>query len=184
MTTSEIVSICSISILLMTFSLSFWTFRTTTMAARVAQTQRMHELWWSEDMTRARNEVFALCRQMALGSGEVQAMIDYYVDPIQKPEPPCRASFLKLMSFFCNLEICIESKLVEPKLATKLFGQAHFIDYLPLIVFVRNGIQQAHKDRPASPWLQLTLDLERRFSKIDPVFAKRAAGAGDRLLSV
>lgn len=164
MTKAEIISLCSLSIFSLSLSLSFWTFFQQRRMAGRAQATRLHELWWSDDMMAVRDKVYALCRDHAHGGPAAAALVAYYEHPLEAPEPPGRAAFAKLVGFFDNLEACIASGLVDERLAWRLFCEAHYLDYQPLIATVREAIC-SHRGRELPPWLEMTRELERRFAR-------------------
>ena len=164
MTLGEIISLCSLSIFSLSLSLSAWTFFQQRRTSGRAQAARLHELWWSDDMMAVRDKVFALCRDHARGGPTAAALVAYYEHPLEQAEPPGRAAFAKLVGFFDNLEACIDGGLVDERLAWRLFCDAHYHDYQPLIAAVREAIC-SHRGRELPPWLAMTMDLEARFKR-------------------
>ena len=166
MTTAEIVSVASLCVFSMSLTLSAWTFAYQFRSSRVTQTERMHEVWWSDEMMTTRDQVFALRKTLLVDDSAVQALVAYYLAPLTTPEPPGRAAFSKLIGFFCNLEICLSTHVVDERLSCRLFAESHYADYLPLIVRLREAIaQNCAKGRSLPHWLQMTIDLEKRFAR-------------------
>ncbi len=164
MTFAEIISLPSLSIFSLSLSLSFWTFFQQRRMSGRAQATRLHEVWWSDDMVAVRDRVYSLCRDQAHGGPAAAALVSYYVRPLEEPEPPGRAAFAKLVGFFDNLEACISSGLVDERLAWRLFCEAHYLDYQPLVAAVRDAIC-SHRGCKLPPWLEMTRELEARFSR-------------------
>lgn len=167
MTLAEKLSLCSVTIFSISLTFSIWTFIRTTRQARHAQAARLHESWWTDDMMKVRDQVYALCRDQAQNGSAAALLIGYYGASLQSAEPPGRAAFSKLIGFFSNLEVCIAAGLVDEKLAMRLFGEAHYADYQPLIAAVRLAIAERPERNHVLPqWLQVTVDLERRFERL------------------
>ncbi len=176
MTTAEIISVCSLSVFSLSLSLSVWNFTYNLRYSRVSLTERLHELWWSKDMVETREEVYALCRRAAAEPSGVSELAAYYRAPLTTPEPPGRAAFAKLVGFFCNIEVCLASKVADEKITCSLFAQAHYADYQPLIAAVREAVRKpgcAAHDLPH--WLVMTVNLERRFERQGVEFASPTA---------
>ena len=169
MTSAEILSVCSLTVFTLSLLLSIWNFAYTLRSSRVTQTERLHEVWWTREMIETRDEVYAMCRAFALDPTSADPLIEYYQHPLSTPEPPGRAAFSKLVGFFCNLEICLASGVLDNRLATRLFAEAHYADYQPLIHRLREAIaHNSTPERPLPQWLDMTLDLERRFFRHRP----------------
>jgi len=165
MTTSEILSVCSLIVFSMSLALSIWNFSYNLRSSRVTQTGRLHEAWWSKEMIETRNVVFGMCRSLAKDDTSADDLIAYYLRPLTTPEPAGRAAFAKLLGFFSNVEICLESGVLDERLTCRLFSEAHYADYYPLIAKVRTAILQDTGDRGMPHWLQMTIDLEKRFRR-------------------
>jgi hypothetical protein len=139
----------------------------------------LHEVWWSNEMVETRNEAFAMRKAMITDDSAVRALADYYRAPLTTAEPPGRAAFSKLVGFFCNIEICLSAGVLDERLACRLFAESHYADYLPLIERLRSDLlKNCPKDQPLPHWMQMTLDLERRFAKHGGKgYLKRAAAS-------
>ena len=59
--------------------------------------------------------------------------------------------------------ICLASRVIDERLTFRLFAESHYADYLPLIAKVRTAILQDSSNRTIPHWLQMTIDLEKRF---------------------
>lgn len=117
-------------------------------------------------MMETREEVFAVCRDYAQGGSQARAIAAYYHDPLTSDEPAGRAAFGKLVGFFCNLEICLRAGLLNTGLACALFGEAHYVDYRPLIAGIRDIVrEEMPPGQPLPQWLQMTINLEERFCR-------------------
>ncbi len=164
---------CSLIVFSLSLSLSVWSFAYQFRSSRVTQTQRLHESWWTTEMMQTRDIVYGLCRDLAKDPSRHARLVAYYESPLTEPEPPGRAEFGKLIGFFCNLEICLQSGVIDEKLATRLFAEAHYSDYQPLIESVREAILKCSRHHGKLPqWLDMTCDLERRFSRHGITFTK------------
>jgi hypothetical protein len=63
--------------------------------------------------------------------------------------------------------------VIDEKLATRLFAEAHYADYQPLIESVREAILKCSRHHGKLPqWLEMTCDLERRFLRHGVTFTK------------
>jgi hypothetical protein len=152
--------------------LSVWNFAFKFRSSRVTLTERLHETWWTPEMMQTRNIVFGLCRDMAKDPSCLDALVAYYESPLTIPEPPGRTEFDKLIGFFCNLEICLDTGVIDEKLTTRLFAEAHYADYQPLIALVRDAtLKCARRGGKLPQWLEMTRGLERRFLRHGVVFA-------------
>ena len=172
MTTAEIVSLCSLMVFCFSLVLTIWNLVYQIRSSRVSQTGRLHEVWWSKEMMDTREEVFALCKDLAHEGRQVDAIATYYHAPLTAPEPPGRTAFGKLVGFFCNLEICLRANLLNEDLTCALFGEAHYADYQPLIARLRAVIiAEMPPGKPLPRWLQMTISLEQRFMKQGVHFA-------------
>ncbi len=165
MTTSEILSVCSIVVFSLSLALSIWNFSSNLRSSRVTQTGRLHEAWWSKEMMETRDTVFAMCRQLATDNRPADELVAYYLHPLTTPEPAGRAAFSRLVGFFCNVEICLASGVIDDRLTCRLFAESHYADYLPLIAKVRTAILQESSNQKIPHWLQMTIDLEKRFTR-------------------
>jgi hypothetical protein len=166
MSTAEIVSICSLTVFSLSLSLSVWSFAYNLRSSRVTQTERLHEVWWTNEMVETRNEVFAMCRGMAGDDSAVKALVAYYKAPLTTAEPPGRAAFAKLVGFFCNIEICLSSGVIDEHLTCRLFAEAHYADYQPLMERLRKELVRSGPTGQSLPhWMAMTVDLERRFAR-------------------
>lgn len=166
MSTAEIVSLCSLAVFCFSLILTVWNLRYQIRSSQVAQTGRLHEVWWSNEMMETRDEVFALCKDLAEEGRQVEAIAAYYHAPLTTPEPAGRAAFGKLVGFFCNLEICLRAKLLNEELTCALFGEAHYADYQPLIARLRAVvIAEMVSGKPPPRWLLMTVSLEQRFMR-------------------
>jgi hypothetical protein len=165
MTTSEILSVCSLIVFSMSLALSIWNFSYNLRSSRVTQTGRLHEAWWSKEMMETRNVVFGMCRSLAKDDTSADDLVAYYLRPLTTPEPECRAAFARLVGFFCNVEICLASRVIDERLTCRLFAESHYADYLPLIAKVRTAILREASDHKIPHWLQMTIDLEKRFRR-------------------
>jgi len=164
MTTDQIVSLCSLAVFCCSLVLTVWNLSYQIHSSRVTQTGRLHEVWWSKEMLDIREEVFALCKDLAHEGRQVEAIATYYHTPLTAPEPPGRTAFGKLVGFFCNVEICLRAKLLNEDLTCALFGEAHYADYQPLIARLRTIVSsEMPPGRPLPRWLQMTVSLEQRF---------------------
>lgn len=171
MTTAEIVSLCSLAVFCFSLFITVWNLASQTRASRVAQTGRLHEVWWSREMMDTREEVFALCKDLAHEGHQVDAIAAYYHAPLTAPEPPGRTAFGKLVGFFCNVEICLRAKLLNEELTCALFGEAHYADYQPLIARLRAVVTaEMPPGKPLPRWLSMTIRLEQRFTRMGVVF--------------
>ncbi len=164
MTLGETIALCSLCVFSLSFLFSFSTFIRSSRQGRHAQASRLHEVWWGSDMMEVRDKVFALCRDHAHGGRAAAEVIAYYASPLELLEPPGRAAFSKLLGFFSNLEVCIAAGLVDEGLATRLFGEAHYVDYQPFIGAVREALGRRVGSALPS-WLLITVQLERRFER-------------------
>ncbi len=172
MTTAEIVSLCSLAVFCLSLGLTVWNLVYQIRSSRVGQTGRLHEVWWSKEMMETREEVFVLCRDLALEGHGVDAIAAYYHTPLTAPEPPGRSAFGKLVGFFCNVEICLRAKLLNEDLTCALFAEAHYADYQPLIARLRAVvIAEMPPGKPLPRWLQMTVSLEQRFQKLGASFS-------------
>ncbi len=171
MTTAIVLQLCSIIIFSISLAVSVWSFAFQFRSSRVTHTERLHEAWWTAEMMQIRNVVYGLCRELARDPACVADLVAYYESPLSTPEPPGRPEFAKLIGFFCNLEICLESGVIDEKLACRLFAEAHYADYQPLIALLRVSILQCASRHGKLPqWLEMTRDLERRFARYGVVF--------------
>jgi hypothetical protein len=178
MPTAVIVSICSLAVFCCSLLLTIWNLVYQIRSSRVAQTGRLHEVWWSKEMMDTREEVFALCKDLVKEGSQVDAIATYYLAPFSAPEPPGRTAFGKLIGFFCNLEICLRAKLLNEELTCALFGEAHYADYQPLIARLRAVVVAGMPPgKPLPRWLQMTVSLEERFVRKGVRFAP---SKGDR----
>lgn len=166
LTLGETLQLCSVAIFSLSLSFSIWTFLRQAKQARYSQAARLHEVWWNDDMMGVRDKVYALCRDHARGGPAAALLIGYYGASLEAAEPPGRAAFSKLIGFFSNLEVCMAAGLIDERLATQLFGEAHYADYQPLIAAVREAIgNRPDRNHLLPQWLQITVDLERRFQR-------------------
>ena len=165
MTVAETISICSLSMICLSFGLTVQTYVQQTRSSRVAQTERLHEVWWSSDMMETREIVYALRKDPSREFAHVEAIAAYYHSPLTEPDPPGRAAFSKLIGFFCNLEICLRTGVLNEELTCSLFGEAHYADYQPLIAKLRSTvIANTPPGRSPPGWLMMTQSLEERLS--------------------
>jgi hypothetical protein len=172
MKTAIYLQCCSLIIFSLSVTISVWSFSYHFRSSRVTQTERLHETWWTAEMMQTRNIVYGLCRDLAKDKSCLAHLVAYYESPLTTTEPPGRSEFAKLIGFFCNLEICLDSGVVDEKLATRLFAEAHYADYQPLIALVRESILKcASRGGKLPQWLEMTRDLERRFQRQGVVFA-------------
>jgi hypothetical protein len=168
-----ILQACSLIVFSLSLSLSVWNVAFQFRSSRVTQTERLHETWWSAEMMRTRIIVYGLCRDMATDPARLSALVAYYDSPLTTTEPPGRTEFDRLIGFFCNLAICLDAGVIDEKLTTRLFAEAHYADYQPLISVVREGILKcASRNGKLPQWLEMTRDLERRFLRQGVTFAK------------
>jgi hypothetical protein len=166
MTTAEIISISSLTVFSLSLTLAIWNYAYNLRYTRVSLTERLHELWWSKDMMETREEVYALCKQAASNRSEMSALAAYYRAPLVTPDPPGRAAFAKLVGFFCNIEVCLDSKVIDERITCDLFAEAHYADYHPLIAAVREAtLEPSRKTGRLPKWLSMTVQLERRFAR-------------------
>jgi hypothetical protein len=162
---------CSLIVFSLSLTLSVWNFAYQFRSSRVAQTERLHETWWTIEMMQTRNIVFGLCRDLTKDPSRLASLVAYYESPLTTTEPPGRSEFAKLIGFFCNLEICLDAGVIDEKLTTRLFAEAHYADYQPLIALVRESILNcASRGGKLPQWLEMTRDLERRFIRQGVVF--------------
>ena len=117
MTTAEIISTCSLTVFQASLTVAIWNYTYNLRYTRVSLTERLHELWWSKDMMETREEVYALCKQAAADPSGTYALAAYYRAPLVTSEPPGRAAFAKLVGFFCNIEVCLDSKVLDERIA-------------------------------------------------------------------
>lgn len=170
---ADVVPLCSLAVFCLSLTLSVWSFAYTLRSSRVTQTERLHEVWWSQEMMATRNETYAMCRALARDPSALRELVTYFQSPLTTPEPPGRAAFAKLVGFFCNLEICLHARVVDEQITSHLFASAHYEDYKPLIVALRESISKvAPPGQPLPPWLQMTVNLEKRFDRHGAKFAK------------
>jgi hypothetical protein len=163
---------CSLIIFSLSLTLSVWNYSFQFRSSRVNQTERLHETWWTTDMMRTRDVVYGLCREVATDPSRLAGLVAYYEAPLTTAEPPGRSEFNKLIGFFCNLEICLDSGVIDENLTTRLFAEAHYADYQPLIAIVREAILKcASRGGKLPQWLLMTIDLERRFVRRGVHFA-------------
>jgi hypothetical protein len=176
------LQVCSLIVFSLSLTLSVWSFAYQFRSSRVGQTQRLHEAWWTLEMMQTRDVVYGLCRDLARDPSRHAKLVAYYESPLTEPEPPGRAEFGKLIGFFCNIEICLQAGVIDEKLTTRLFAEAHYADYQPLIESVREAILRCSRHHGKLPqWLQMTLDLEQRFSRYGVKFSKVPALVPDPL---
>ncbi len=172
MSTAETVSLCSLAVFCFSLILTIWNLVHQIRSSRVTRTGRLHEVWWSREMLETREEVFALCKDLAHEGHQVDALAAYYHAPLTAPEPPGRTAFGKLVGFFCNVEICLRAKLLNEDLTCALFGEAHYADYQPLIARMRAVVMaEMPTGSPLPRWLRMTVSLEQRFLKKGVHFA-------------
>jgi hypothetical protein len=171
MKTAIILQACSVIIFSISVTLSLWSFSYQFRASRVTQTERLHETWWTTEMMHTRDVVYGLCRDLSRDPSCLAALVAYYESPLISTEPPGRSEFARLIGFFCNLEICLDAGVIDEKLTTRLFAEAHYADYQPLIALVRDAILKcASRGGKLPQWLEMTRDLERRFTRQGVVF--------------
>jgi hypothetical protein len=171
MKTAIILQACSLIIFSLSVTLSVWSFAYQFRSSRVTQTERLHEAWWTTEMMQTRDIVYGLCRDLAKDRSCLADLVAYYESPLTTAEPPGRSEFSKLIGFFCNLQICLDSGVIDEKLTTRLFAEAHYADYQPLIALVRESIlKSASRGGQLPQWLEMTRDLERRFLREGVVF--------------
>ena len=176
MTTAEIISTCSLTVFSLSLTVAIWNYTYNLRYTRVSLTERLHELWWSKDMMETREEVYALCKQAAADPSGTYALAAYYRAPLVTSEPPGRAAFAKLVGFFCNIEVCLDSKVLDERIACDLFAEAHYADYQPLIAAVRAAILEPGRGGGDLPtWLRMTMQLERRFARRGVEFPSQPA---------
>jgi hypothetical protein len=163
---------CSLIVFSLSLTLSVWNITYQFRSSRVSQTERLHETWWTPEMMKTRTIVYGLCRELAKHPSCLADLVAYYESPLTTAEPPGRTEFDKLIGFFCNLEICLDSGVVDERLTTRLFAEAHYADYQPLIALVRDSVlKSASRGGTLPQWLEMTRDLERRFLRQGVVFA-------------
>lgn len=171
MNTAIILQLYSLSIFSLSLAVSIWSFAFQFRSSRVTHTERLHEAFWTIGMMHTRDVVYGLCRKLAQDPACVADLVAYYESPLTTPEPPGRPEFAKLIGFFCNLEICLESGVIDEKLTFRLFAEAHYADYQPLIALLRVSLLQCTRRKGKLPqWLEMTRDLERRFARQGVVF--------------
>jgi len=166
MKTAIFLQSCSLIIFSLSVALSVWSFAYQFRSSRVTQTERLHEFWWTADMMQTRDVVYGLCRDYEKDPACLASLVAYYESPLTTIEPPGRSEFAKLIGFFCNLEICLDTGVIDEKLTTRLFAEAHYADYQPLIALVRDAtLKSASRAGKLPQWLEMTRDLERRFRR-------------------
>ena len=172
MKTAIFLQCCSLIIFSLSVTLSVWSFAYQFRSSRVTQTERLHETWWTTEMMHTRDIVYGLCRDLKKDPSCLAHLVAYYESPLTTTEPPGRSEFAGLIGFFCNLEICLDSGVVDERLTTRLFAEAHYADYQPLIALVRDSVlKSASRGGTLPQWLEMTRDLERRFLRQGVVFA-------------
>ena len=159
---AETLSICSLTVVSLSFGLTVWSFVQQTRASRVTQTERLHEVWWGSEMMETRETVYALRKDPS----RVEAIAAYYHSPLTVSDPPGRQAFSKLIGFFCNIEICLRTGLLNEELTSNLFGEAHYADYQPLIAKLRSTVvANTPPGRTPPKWLLMTESLEHRLRR-------------------
>lgn len=172
MKTAIFLQACSLIVFSLSLTLSVWSFTFQFRSSRVTQTERLHETWWTTEMMQTRNTVYGICRDVGKDPSRLAALVAYYESPLTTTEPPGRTEFDRLIGFFCNLEICLDAGVIDEKLTTRLFAEAHYADYQPLIALVRDAVLKCASRHGKLPqWLEMTRDLERRFQRQGVVFA-------------
>lgn len=93
MTTSEILSVCSLTIFSASLALSVLNLSYNLRSSRVNQAGRLHEAWWSKEMMETRDVVFGMCRELAPDEKPADELVAYCLRPLSTPEPARRAAF-------------------------------------------------------------------------------------------
>lgn len=132
-------------------------------AERRRYTAQLHDLYWSDEIRD--------CRQIAMAAQ--QALEDAtdkksYLTKLRATGDNGRNSdewkkISRLISFFSDLELYVQEKVVDEKLAMSMFGSAQYVWFQRLISALRAEIEadpDAMKNPPS--WIVRTVSFEKR----------------------
>jgi hypothetical protein len=140
--------------------------------ARFEYTMKLHREWSSVEYHKMRMAVWAIVEDLTRpeGPGEVATAFLDHATKGTTTDHPAGPAFIHICVFFADLNACLDKSLVDPKFAYRLFGEAQYFGYKPLIDAVRNG--RPHDKRGGRRWSVETSELETRFNALRPKSSK------------
>lgn len=166
------VSVASAIIAFSSFLFNFLTYRARLRLEQASNAVKLHEKWWSEDYYSARRKVYNLIQDWNTGenSGEKsKAFLDYFSSPGEAENKPDEVEdFAKLVFFFSDLNIYIDEKLINTRLAYRLLGDSQYAWFQDFIYEVRTRIESQQSPNSTKlgkvvRWVAETRALEQKF---------------------
>ena len=134
-----------------------------TRKSRHEYTMRLHEEWWTPQFVEMRSSVYTLAENFKrpTGPGETSKEFLASVEAGTFLSHPVGPAFVRI-AFFADLNACLDKRLVDRDLAYRLFGEAQFLWFEPLLAAVAKHIGQ----KPGVRWVWEIESLGRTFDAI------------------
>ena len=131
---------------------------------QIAYTMKLHEQWWSEEFQRMRRAVFELVSDFSAAGGPGEKSLEFLAQFQHEGrfEHPAGPAFVRIVFFFSDLNACLDKKVVDKRLAYRLFGESQYFWFEPLIDAVRDKV----KRNPQVRWAWEINSLSSKFTKI------------------
>jgi hypothetical protein len=130
---------------------------------RIEYTLRLHEEWWKPEFHQMRQAVFELVEDLqSVGGGERSTEFLRQVEQGALLKHPAGPAFARIVFFFADLNACLDKRVVDRRLAYRMFGESQFFWFEPLIIAVREKV----KDNQRVRWAWEVNSLSAKFSRI------------------
>lgn len=126
-------------------------------------TLKLHETWWNSDFSKYRDEIFEIIKDLE-GPEEARKLSSEFLRCVadgNATSHPAWNSFKRIVVFFADLNVWIEKGLIDRALAYRMFGEAQYYWFKPLIDEVRPHVGQ----RIGVRWMKDVSKLEEKFRK-------------------
>lgn len=135
-----------------------------------SEVARLHQMWWSEEMNAHRVAAFKCVTEWEANDKKVTPVIKSYRESSDNYSSE-KKSIARVAFFFADLNAMIDEKLINEKLAFRIFGDAQFFWFSHFLLSIANEIElKGRTQRDASNrvvrWVNEVRNLDVRFSKL------------------
>ena len=152
------------------FLAALFVFRSQKNRDQAAEVSRLHQMWWGEEMHEPRITTFRHVQEWEENGRNVTPIVKSYRESTSEFESE-KLSIARVAFFFADLNAMIDEKLVNEKLAFRVFGDAQFFWFSHFLLAIANeheikGNTKKDDSNRVIRWVVEVRSLDERFKRI------------------